>query len=387
MPVPARWEDHLATGRPLPAETRAYLTRLAPIVGGSSADDTVILAAVVKSWTEASLFPARPASPPDDTPSAAPPHRQVDQPSDAGLDGPRAAVRWIVRRPVEPGAAAMSAIGGHRAVEGCGGSLCARDGQHRNPTHGRQGKRPAFGAAYVVGWIDEFADITDTPCWRFLHFSQRIQCSKRHRSSELPGVAAMTTRDDDLRVRPGRIQHGNRGGKRPQTFVGEVMRAAKKAGHVGNSFRSSQGRSRSRFGRGRRAAVSIRLRSNARRVVMKARVVRHQGTRFRSAPLPKHIAYLKREGVTRDGEDARMFDAASDEADERAFAERCKDDRHHFRFIVSPEDAAEIGDLKTFTRELVRTSERDLGTARLGRGRSLEHRQPSCPCSDPRPGR
>ncbi len=35
----------------------------------------------------------------------------------------------------------------------------------------------------------------------------------------------MTTRDDDLRVRPGRISHGNRGAKRPQTFVGEVMRA------------------------------------------------------------------------------------------------------------------------------------------------------------------
>jgi len=69
---PARWEDHLATGRPLPAETRAYLIRLAPIVGGSSADDTVILAAVVKSWTEASLFPTRPASPPNDMPSASP---------------------------------------------------------------------------------------------------------------------------------------------------------------------------------------------------------------------------------------------------------------------------------------------------------------------------
>ena len=172
----------------------------------------------------------------------------------------------------------------------------------------------------------------------------------------------MTTRDDDLRVRPGRIQHGNHGGKRPQTFVGEVMRAAKKAGHVGNSFRSSQGRSRSRFGRGRRAAVSIRLRSNARRVVMKARVVRHQGTRFRSAPLPKHIAYLKREGVTRDGENARTFDAASDTADERAFAERCEDDRHHFRFIISPEDGAELGDLKTFTRELMQDVEKDLGT-------------------------
>jgi type IV secretory pathway VirD2 relaxase len=172
----------------------------------------------------------------------------------------------------------------------------------------------------------------------------------------------MTTRDDDLRVRPGRIHHGNRGAKRPQTFVGEVMRAAKKAGHVGNSFRSSQGRSRSRFGRGRRAAASIRLRSNARRVVMKARVVRHQGARFRSAPLPKHITYLKREGVTRDGDDARMFDASSDAADERGFAERCEDDRHHFRFIISPEDAAKIGDLKTFTRELMLDVERDLGT-------------------------
>ncbi|WFU39185.1 DUF3363 domain-containing protein [Bradyrhizobium sp. CB82] len=172
----------------------------------------------------------------------------------------------------------------------------------------------------------------------------------------------MTARDDDVRIRPGRIHHGNRGGKRPQTFVGEVMRSAKRAGHVGNSFRSSQARSRSRFGRGRRAAVSIRLRSNARRVVTKARVVRHKGSRFRSAPLSKHLAYLKRDGVTRDGEDSRMFDAASDAADERAFAARCEDDRHHFRFIISPEGGAALGDLKAFTRELMRDVERDLGT-------------------------
>ena len=172
----------------------------------------------------------------------------------------------------------------------------------------------------------------------------------------------MTTRDDDVRVRPGRISHGNRGVRRPQTFVGEVMRAAKRAGHVGDSFRSSQGGSRSGFGRGRQAAVSIQLRSNSRRVVMKARVVRQFGSRFRSAPLSKHIKYLKREGVTRDGEEARMFDARSDLADERAFAERCKDDRHHFRFIVSPEDAGELENLRTFTRELLDDVGRDLGT-------------------------
>jgi type IV secretory pathway VirD2 relaxase len=141
------------------------------------------------------------------------------------------------------------------------------------------------------------------------------------------------------------------------------MRAAKKAGHVGNSFsRSGAGASRSRFGRGRRAALSLAQRSTSRRVVIKSRVVRHHGTRFRSAPLPKHMTYLKRDGVTRDGQEARMFDATSDTADERAFAERCADDRHHFRFIVSPEDAMELEDLRGFTRELMTDAERDLST-------------------------
>jgi hypothetical protein len=81
---PARWEDHLATGRPLPAETRAYLARLAPIVGKRTADDTVILAAVVKSWTEASLFPARAASLPNDTspaPTPRSPQPSTDRPA------------------------------------------------------------------------------------------------------------------------------------------------------------------------------------------------------------------------------------------------------------------------------------------------------------------
>jgi type IV secretory pathway VirD2 relaxase len=173
----------------------------------------------------------------------------------------------------------------------------------------------------------------------------------------------VSTRDDDIHIRPGHIRHGNQGAKRPKSFVGQVMRAAKRAGHIGEGFGHGRaGASRSRFGRGRRAALSLSLRSTSRRVVMKARVVRHHGTRFRSAPLPKHITYLKREGVTRDGAEARMFDANGDATDERAFAERCQDDRHHFRFIISPEDAAELDSLRTFTRELMSDVERDLGT-------------------------
>ena len=172
----------------------------------------------------------------------------------------------------------------------------------------------------------------------------------------------MTMRDDDFNPRPGRIRHGNQGAKRPKSFVGEVMRAAKKAGHRGPAFgQSGRAGGRSTFGRGRRAALSLASRSPSRRVVVMARIVRHRGGRLRSAPLSKHVAYLKREGVTRDGADARMFDATSDDADTKAFVERCEEDRHHFRFTVSPEDAGQMADLRAFTRELMADAERDLG--------------------------
>jgi type IV secretory pathway VirD2 relaxase len=175
----------------------------------------------------------------------------------------------------------------------------------------------------------------------------------------------MTTRDDDFNPRPGRIHHGNQGAKRTKSFVGEVMRAAKKAGHRGQSFRPSSGtKGRSTFGRGRRAVLSLASRSPSRRVVIMTRIVRHRGGRFRSAPLSKHIAYLKRDGVTRDGRQARMFDTTSDDADAKTFVARCEEDRHHFRFTVSPEDAGQMADLRAFTRELMADAESDLG-ARL----------------------
>src|SRR3546814_15376812 len=69
-----------------------------------------------------------------------------------------------------------------------------------------------------------------------------------------------------------------------------------------------------------------------------------------------------RDGVTRDGRDASMFDAQGDSADRADFASRCEDDRHHFRFIVSPEDAGEIGDLRRFTRDLMADMAKDLET-------------------------
>jgi len=171
----------------------------------------------------------------------------------------------------------------------------------------------------------------------------------------------MSRADDDLRIRPGRIRDGGRGGAKPKSLVDQVMRAAKRAGHTGSGFRRG-GSSRSTFGRGRTAAAAASLRSPGRRVLVKTRIVRHRGQRFRSAPLAMHLRYLGREGAGRDDQTGRMFDAERDQADAGAFADRCEPDRHHFRFIVSPEDAGRMDDLRAFTRELMARAEDDLGT-------------------------
>lgn len=49
-----------------------------------------------------------------------------------------------------------------------------------------------------------------------------------------------------------------------------------------------------------------------------------------------------------------MFNAESDRPDGAAFAERCMDDRHHFRCIVLPEDVGDMTDLKAFTGDLAK---------------------------------
>src|SRR5882757_7764597 len=173
----------------------------------------------------------------------------------------------------------------------------------------------------------------------------------------------MTVGDSDLRIRPGRIRSTR--APKPKSFINQVLRAARKAGHTSGQAaagKRSAAYGRSTFGRGRLAFSRSRLFSPTRRVVVKARVVRHKGRAFRSAPLTAHLSYLKRDGVTRSGERAEMFDAGSDRADGAAFAERCEDDRHHFRFIVSPEDAGEMTDLRAFSRDLARQMEIDLGT-------------------------
>lgn len=160
---------------------------------------------------------------------------------------------------------------------------------------------------------------------------------------------------DDFELELGPIRSRGAGGAR--TFVGEALAAAQRAGGL---HRRSGGRN-SVFGRGRAASLSAArgLGSRARRVVIKARVVRQTAGR---APLSLHLKYLQREGVTQAGERGALFGPDGDQADGESFARASEGDRHHFRFIVSPEDAAELSDLKAFTRDLMGQAARDLGT-------------------------
>ncbi len=167
------------------------------------------------------------------------------------------------------------------------------------------------------------------------------------------------SREDDFRIRPGRIR--SRGVQRAKPFVAQALAAAQKAGgHVSRTGKIGVPRA-SRFGRGRVASVQANrlLTSRSRLATVKTRVVRHSARR---ATLKAHLSYLRREGVTRDGEKAHMFGPDTNDADVKGFTERCEDDRHHFRFIVSPEDATEMSDLKGYTRDLMSQVEKDLGT-------------------------
>ena len=172
------------------------------------------------------------------------------------------------------------------------------------------------------------------------------------------GAAAMSA-EDDFRIRPGRIRSTR--AQRARPFIAQALAAAQRAGGSISRKGTIGPGHRSRFGRGQRASIQANrlITSRSRDAVVKARVVRHGA---RGAPLATHLGYLRREGVTRDGEKARLSGPGTDEADPKAFAERCADDRHHFRFIVSPDDAIEMADLKRFTRDLVGQMEKDLGT-------------------------
>ncbi|MEH2609622.1 relaxase/mobilization nuclease RlxS [Bradyrhizobium sp. AZCC 1693] len=168
----------------------------------------------------------------------------------------------------------------------------------------------------------------------------------------------MSDTDDEFRVRLGRI--GNRRGRKAVGYLRRLRKIAAKAG--AGRQRQSSAFMGSRIGRGHAQGTlsASRRPAGARRVVIKARIVRIKAGD--NGAVRAHLRYVQRDGVTREGEPGELYDASSNSADGKSFTERGGEDRHQFRFIVAPEDSNELADLKPFVRDLMRQMESDLGT-------------------------
>lgn len=178
----------------------------------------------------------------------------------------------------------------------------------------------------------------------------------------------MAKRSDD-HFRPRSRVPRSRDGSKPSPFVSRVIKATAKAGPSpggrsrGPLLRPSRTRRPgARLGRGHVSAkfAGQQLSARSRRAIIKTRLVVLQKASPQS--IATHLRYIQREGVTREGGPGELYGAETDHVDGGAFEQRSRNDRHQFRFIVSSEDAADLGDLKSYTRNLMHQVERDLGT-------------------------
>jgi len=172
----------------------------------------------------------------------------------------------------------------------------------------------------------------------------------------------MSQDNQEFNIKLGRI--GSNRNPRQKKFLHRVLKAAQTSGHIRTKpkLENSNKPGRKSAGRARINYSKSRLFNAQRRVIIKARIVRHSGLKYGAASLKRYMHYLQRDSVTKDGEKAHVFDAQNDIADDLDFTKSCEDDRHHFRFIISPEDMPELADAKAFTRDLMKQMEADCGT-------------------------
>lgn len=111
----------------------------------------------------------------------------------------------------------------------------------------------------------------------------------------------------------------------------------------------------------RRSGRAFRL-DVRQRVIVKALVSRHAGKGAeRAAALGKHVAYLGRSGAGVDGARPEFFDRYQDGVRPAVETEGWSRDRHHFRFIISPEHGDRIAELKDYVRDVMGRVAADLG--------------------------
>ncbi|ADM09199.1 hypothetical protein PB2503_05632 [Parvularcula bermudensis HTCC2503] len=167
--------------------------------------------------------------------------------------------------------------------------------------------------------------------------------------------------EDEFTPRLGRPRDvGAAGGRR---FKSQLTRAAKRlSSSTGKTvFSGAQIARGSGAGRASQFRQSPYPKFRMRRVVVKVHIAR--ATRgLGPAAFRAHLRYIQRDGVDRDGEGGELYGRDADRIDGSLFEQRSATDRHQSRFIVSPEDASELGDMKETVRALMAQAEKDLGT-------------------------
>lgn len=102
------------------------------------------------------------------------------------------------------------------------------------------------------------------------------------------------------------------------------------------------------------------------RVIVKALVSRHVGkAAVRAGALAGHVAYLGRSGAGFEGARPDFFDRTDDGVEAALETRGWSGDRHHFRFIISPEHGDRIADLRGYVREVMARVSADLGEPEL----------------------
>ena len=160
------------------------------------------------------------------------------------------------------------------------------------------------------------------------------------------------TEQDRFEIRVGRIRTPS-GARKTVSFLNRIERATKR-----------KGRSAARSASSGRA---VRPMTFYRRVVVQASFKTHAGGRH--VGLKKHVDYIQRDGTDERGGRAEVYGSVSElEGESRDptkiasdVAQEWKEDRHHFRFVISPEDAEQLADLRSYTSDLVAKMEAELG--------------------------
>ena len=175
--------------------------------------------------------------------------------------------------------------------------------------------------------------------------------------------------ENQFEVSLGRLRSPS-GNRRSLGFYETVTRGAKAAGRKAKYRQSSRSTAR---------AMAFQ-----RRVVVKVSIKPIGSSGF--AAFRKHLDYIQRHGTDESGKRAEIYGRGVEDIESqqpepdldvepylsetqtdqkaltKAFADSCRNDRHHFRIIVSPEDGQELLDLKAYTRDLVAQIEQDLDT-------------------------